>query len=181
VPLFLSEWGYKTNPPNPYVHTSEQQQAAWLDQGQFMTWSDSYVRSLAQFLLVDDKPKTAFRRGSQAYWSTYQTGLLFSNGRQKPSYDAFRIPIWLPNPRHGQNVAVWGELRPANHTTLQYAVIQFRPGSSGSWNTIREVQTSSSEGFLLSHVAIPSAGQIRLAWLDPATSVVDYSRTVSVS
>ena len=31
VPIFLTEWGYKTNPPNPYVKTSEAQQAAWLN------------------------------------------------------------------------------------------------------------------------------------------------------
>ncbi len=181
VPLYLTEFGYKTNPPNPFVHTSWQQQAKWLNQAEYMTYHMPYVRALAQFLLYDDTPNRAFRPGSRGYWGTYQTGLMTMQGQEKPAYAAFRIPIWLPSTRHGSHVTVWGELRPADHSQLQYGVLEFRRRGSHTWKNLREIQTSSSEGFLVAHVAIPSAGSLRLEWLDPKGGAAYTSRTVTIS
>ena len=180
IPLYLSEWGYKTNPPNPYVKTSLSQQAMWLDQGEYMTWKIGYVRALAQFLLVDDGPRTSEPVGSRLYWHTFQTGLETMNGSPKPSLAAFRVPIWLPSPRRGRRVVIWGQLRPADHSVLQYGLIQFRALHEREWGTIRVVQTSSPEGFVLAHVPIPAAGSVRLGWLNPRSSTVAYSRAVTV-
>ena len=148
--MYLTEWGYKSNPPNPFVKTSLTEQATWLNQGEYMTWKDSYVRALDQFLLVDDKPRAGARKGSLSYWSTFQSGLLFADGSQKPAYAAFRIPIWLPSASHAR-LTVWGELRPANHSALQTAELQYQRRGSSSWTNARAIQTSNSEGFLLAH------------------------------
>ena len=180
VPLYLTEWGFKTNPPNPYVSTSPAAAATWLNEGEYMTWQEPYVHGLAQFLLVDSPPKPHARKGSALYWSTFQTGLEYLNGKPKPSFDAFQIPIWLPNPRHGPRVTVWGQLRPADHTTTQYGEIEFQRRGSKSWSELTEVQTDSPEGVVLNHVSVPSAGLVRLGWLDPNGSVY-YSRSVTVS
>ena len=181
VPLYLTEFGYKTNPPNPFVHTSWQEQATWLNQAEFMTFQRPYVRGLAQFLLYDDTPNRAFRPGTRGYWGTYQSGLMTMQGQIKPAYGAFRIPIWLPSTRHGSRLTVWGQLRPADHSQLQYGVLEFRRKGSRTWKNLREVQTSSSEGFLVAHVAIPSAGSLRLEWLDPNGGTAYTSRTVKIS
>ena len=180
VPLYLTEWGYKTNPPNPYVHTSPALQATYLNEGEYMTWQEPYVKGLTQFLLVDSRPKATEPKGSALYWSTFQTGLEYANGTPKPSFAAFQVPIWLPNPHHGRRVTVWGQLRPADHTTTQYGEIEFRRTGSRSWRELAEVQTNNSEGYLVSHVSIPAAGLVRLGWLDPSGSV-SYSRSVAVS
>src|SRR5206468_983884 len=94
------------------------QQANWLNQGEYMTWKDTYVRALDQFLLLDDGPRAGARPGSRAYWSTFQSGLLFANGAPKPSFSAFRLPIWLPSTNH-RHLTVWGELRPADRAAPQ--------------------------------------------------------------
>jgi hypothetical protein len=180
VPLYLTEFGYKSDPPNPFVHTSLSQQAMWLNQGEYMSWSYPYVRSLAQFELVDAPPQTSSPVGSRAYWSTFQSGLIETDGQYKPSYGAYRIPIWVPRARHGPRVTVWGQLRPADHHVVQYAVLEFEPRGASAFSQLAELQTSSSQGFLLAHVAIPSAGQLRLAWLDQA-GAIEYSRTVAIS
>jgi hypothetical protein len=180
VPLYLTEWGYKTNPPNPFVPTSPTQQAAWLNQGEYMTWRWPYVRGLTQFLLVDSPPKPNSRKGSALYWSTFQTGLEYISGKPKPSFQAFQIPIWLPNPRHGSSVALWGQIKPADHTTTQTASIQFLPRGSSVWQQLGDVQTNSPEGFLFTHVSIPSSGAVRLAWSAPDGSTL-YSRAATVS
>jgi hypothetical protein len=180
VPLWLTEWGFKTNPPNPFIHTNLAQQAAWINQGEYMMYREPYVKGYTQFLLVDSAPKPGTRKGSALYWSTFQTGLEFQNGTPKPSFAAFQVPIWLPNARHGRSVAVWGQLRPAAHDTTQYGLIEFAPKGSSSWKGLAAVQTTSTEGFVFTHVKIPKAGSVRLGYIDPDGSVL-YSRTVPVS
>jgi hypothetical protein len=180
VPVYLTEWGYETDPPNPYVKFSQAQQALWLNQGEFMTFHDPRVRTLGQFLLVDSPPKATAAVGSREYWGVFDSGLVNLNGSRKPAYYSYRIPVWLPNSRHGPRVAVWGQLRPADHSTLQYGVIEFRPRGSNNWNAVREVQTDSAEGFVVAHVPLNSAGQLRLGWLNSATGNVEYSRVVAV-
>jgi hypothetical protein len=181
VPLYLTEWGYESDPPDPFSHTTLGEQETYLNEGEYMTWQDPYVRSLAQFELVDDGPKPDTKAGSRAYWSTFQTGLEYADGSQKPSYDAWELPIWVPHPHHGSSVTVWAQLRPADHTTIQYAVLQYASGGSTNYTTLSEVSTTSPEGFLVTHVRIPASGSVRIAFLDSYTGAVTYSRTVAIS
>jgi hypothetical protein len=180
VPLYVTEWGYKTNPPNPFAKTSEAQQATWTSEGTYMTWADPYVQGFTQFELVDAEPKLNKKPGSHAYWNTFQTGLELLNGKPKPSYQAFRLPLWVPVPHHSSRVTVWGQLRPADHQTLQYGVLEFEPRGSHTFEQIRELQTASQEGFFVAHIGLGSAGKLRLAWLSPGGAVY-YSSTVSIS
>lgn len=180
VPLYMTEWGYKTNPPNPYAHVSEAEQAAWLDEGEYMTWRDPYVRSLAQFLLLDSPPKPGTARGSPLYWSTFQTGLESSDGRPKLAFYSYRLPIWLPVARHGRHVALWAQVRPADHAAAQWVIVEFRQRRSSKWSQLTELSTASPEGFFYAHVSIPAAGSLRLAWWEDGLGVV-YSRTVAIS
>ncbi|HEY1592682.1 MAG TPA: hypothetical protein VGF81_12880 [Solirubrobacteraceae bacterium] len=180
VPLYLTEWGFKTNPPNPFIHTTLAQQAAWVNQGEYMMWRWPYVKAYTQFLLVDSPPKPHTKKGSALYWSTFQTGLEFQNGTAKPSFAAFQVPIWLPTAKHGSNRAVWGQFRPAVHTTTQYGLIDFQRRGSSTWKQLAAVQTDSAEGFVYTHVTIPGRGAVRLDWVSPSGSV-SYSRTVPVS
>jgi len=180
VPIYLTEYGYKSDPPNPYVHISEAEQAEYINEGEYMAWQDPYVQALAQFELVDGVPNTAEPVGSAAYWGTFQTGLIGLNGVPKPSYYAYRIPIWLPDPQPGPRVTVWGQLRPADHAGPQVATIEYEPSGANGFSALREVETASPQGFILAHVAIPGPGSLRLAWLDPATGQPDHSRIVIV-
>jgi hypothetical protein len=76
---------------------------------------------------------------------------------------------------------VWGQLRPADHAHAQSAVLEYRRSSRAKWSSLRTVQTANSEGFLLNHVRIAQPGMIRLAWRDPGSGAVDYSRTVKIT
>jgi hypothetical protein len=180
VPLYLTEYGYKSNPPNPYVTISQGQQADYINEGEYMAWQYPYVRALAQFELVDAGPETSKAVGSVAYWGTFQTGLIGLNGLEKPSYFAYRIPIWVPDARTGPHVTVWGQLRPANHGTVQFARIEYQPAGASAFTVIRNVQTANPQGFILAHVSLSRPGWLRLAWPDPATGQVDHSRFVRV-
>jgi hypothetical protein len=181
VPFYMTEFGYKTDPPNPFVKTSPNEQATWLNQSDYMAYRNRRIRAVAQFLLFDDKPRAGAAVGSRSYWSTFQTGLLYSSGRPKPAFGAYRIPIWVPDARHGRHVTVWGQLRPSNHAVAQNALLQYRAIGSHRWKTIATIGTSSSEGFLFVRESIRAAGHIRLGWQDPANGRTDYSRSVALS
>jgi hypothetical protein len=180
LPLYLTEYGYETNPPDPIRGVSLAHQSAWLNQAQYMAWRDPRVRVLSQFLLVDSAPNTHFPVGSAGYWSTFQTGLLFANGVPKPSYASYRLPIWLPartfNP--GGSLLVWAMLRAAPNHTHQHALIQWRP-AHGAYRTLADVSTDDPSGVLAAHVKPPGSGAIRIRWTSPSGQAFD-SRAVGV-
>jgi hypothetical protein len=178
IPLYLTEWGYVTNPPNPAYRTTLSEQAAWLDEGEYITWRDPYIKALAQFLLVDVKPP--FAHPTLAQWKgVFDSGLEFANGSPKPALKAYRLPIWLPKPHPGKRVTVWGQLRPAYHSGIQHGVLEFLRHGTSKWKRLRRVETRSSEGFMLTHVSIGHPGMVRLGW-ESSSHVWHYSRSVTV-
>jgi hypothetical protein len=181
MPLYVTEYGYQTNPPDPFQLVTPSQQAAYLNEADYIAWRDPRVRSVSQFLLYDAKPDTRYPPFNFSYWDTFQTGLLFANGQPKPSEAAYRMPLWIPFPRvraHGV-MLVWGQLRPANHKVTQNAAIQWRP-SGGAFRTIAVASTSNPDGYLTTDIRPPGSGEVRIAWLTPLGHVL-LSRTVPVT
>ncbi len=168
LPLYLTEYGYETNPPNPFRGVSLTRQADYLAQAQYMAWKDSRVRAMAQFLLVDTAPNPAFPRGSIGYWSTFQTGLEFLGGARKPSFASYRLPIWIADRsfHSGGSVLVWAMLRPAPNDTAQRAQIQWR-GRPGPWRALGSVTTHDPNGFITDQVTPPGSGSVRVQWTAP--------------
>jgi hypothetical protein len=162
VPIYLTEYGYETNPPNPFRGVSLQQQAAYLDEAQYVASQDPRVRSMSQFLLHDALPNTKFPPGTIGYWSTFQTGLEFADGTPKPSFNAYRIPIWIPAQTGGTD-EVWGMLRPAPHGSRQHAQIQWS-GATRAWQTIGSVTVSGPGETFTVRVKPQGAGRLRIAW-----------------
>ena len=180
LPIWLTEYGYETNPPNPYRGVSPARQALYLDEAQYMAWKDPRVRSMAQFLLVDSAPNAVYPRGSVGYWSTFQTGLLYLNFRTKPSYFSYPMPIFIPNPdfKSGDAALVWGMLRAAPNGTTQHAEIQWR-GPGGGYKTVTSVTTSDPNGFFTANVKLPGSGVVRIEWT-AANGHRLYSRAAGV-
>jgi hypothetical protein len=134
-----------------------------------MAWKDPRVRVLSQFLLVDSAPNTAAPKGSNAYWSTFQTGLEFLGGAHKPAFRAYRLPLFVPQAvfARGSSVSVWGMLRPAANGTRQRALLQWRPSAGGRYRTLATVTTSDPSGAFTVSVTPPGTGVLRLAWTSP--------------
>lgn len=165
--------------PGPYIQFSQAQQAEFLNEGEYMAYTDPRVPTFAQFLLVDASPNPTDKPGSKPYWATFQSGLLFyPSETPKPAYNACELPLWLPNPKHGSHVFVWAQIRPTDAPRV--ASLQFAPSGSNVWTTIATIRPSSSEGFFTTHVSLPSAGGLRLDWTAPSGQPF-YSRTAQVS
>ncbi len=182
LPIYLTEYGYETKPPNPFRGVSPQLQAAYLDEAEYMAWSDPRVRALSQFLLVDSAPDKAFPPGSSGYWSTFQTGLEYLNGTPKPSFDAYLLPVYVPAPTFGAggSVQVWAMIRPAANGSRQHAVIQWRPAHGGGYRTLTSATTDDISNVLTAHVHAPGTGFIRIEWTAPTGQVL-LSRPVAVT
>jgi hypothetical protein len=177
LPIYLTEYGYESNPPNPFRGVPLRRQSLYIDEAQYLAWKDPRVRALAQFLLYDSAPNAAYPPGSPGYWSTFQTGLLFQHGAPKPALNAYRLPIFVPQPSAASSL-VWGMLRPAPNASRQQALIQWRP-VRGGYRTLASVTTSDPSGFVTAHVQFPGTGAVRLAWTSPAGQVI-HSRAVGV-
>ncbi len=180
LPLYLTEYGYETNPPDPFRGVAPTRQSLYLNQAQYLAAQDPRVRSLAQFLLYDSAPNPAFKPSSPGYWNTFQTGLLFQDGTHKPAFNAYRLPIFVPRPvaSAGSSLLVWGMLRSAPNGTRQQALIQWRP-VRGGYRTLAAVSTTDPSGFLTAHVSLPGSGALRIAWTAPGGQIA-HSRAVGV-
>jgi len=178
IPIYITEYGYGTNPPNPRQNVTPAEQATYLNEADYMAWRNPRVRSVAQFLLYDSAPDTAYPKTNLKYWDTFQTGLEFSGGKQKPAFDAYRLPIWIPSFR-GIRAFVWGQVRPGPHDRVQRVSIQWR-GPTGAWRTLARLAFEQPEGYYTTDVRIPGAGSIRSAWRSPGGGTY-FSRTAPVA
>jgi Cellulase (glycosyl hydrolase family 5) len=123
LPIYSTEFGYQTNPPDPFVSTSPGRQAELLNQMEQYSYRYSRLKSYSQYLLYDD----ASRTGSSALrWAGFQTGLRFSNGHAKPSFDAYMLPLVVK--RRGGGVSIWGRVRPGSG--VRYVQLQRKSGRS---------------------------------------------------
>src|SRR3954470_343657 len=104
LPVWLTEFGVQSE-PDPYLGVSFARQAELRSASERIAWSDHRVRAFSQYLLVDD-PDTA----------GFQSGLVTSEGRRKPAYDEFRVPLTVRRAPGGR-VSLWGLVRPARGAT----------------------------------------------------------------
>lgn len=100
--LWVTEFGYDSNPPNPAA-VSLSTQARWLQLGFYVFWNE-HVQTVMWYLVRDQAPP---------YTVNYASGVYFRGGRKKPSFTAYHFPfvvrtvnrrrerIWGISPRHG--------------------------------------------------------------------------------
>jgi hypothetical protein len=194
LPVYNTEFGYITSPPkhptarSPWL--SQSTAAYYLNWAEYLSWRDPRVMSFDQYLLSDPLPASK----SNDYGG-YASGLLSYSGRPKPSYDAWRLPLYLPvsTTQHGRNIEVWGCVRPAYFAATdagggpQTVQIQFQAGSHGPFTTLATEPITDPHGYLDAHVTFPSSGNVRLAWAYPTTDplfpsgTTVHSRTAQVT
>ena len=180
-PVWMTEYGYQTLPPDPYRGIPWGRQASWMSWAEYVTYRNPRLAAFAQFLLVDDAPRTRFSRRDPRRWVTWQSGFFTTRGRKKPAYDEFRRAIHVTprHPRRGGSVNIFAIFRTAEEGTSIPARIEFRP-RGGDWRTLRPLTVTNPRGYLLERVRPPSRGSVRVTWTDPATRQDSHSRGVSV-
>jgi hypothetical protein len=154
--IYNTEYGYQPQ----YVNATNA--ATFINQAEFLSYKNPRIGSYDNYELRD----TA---------GFFQTGLLAQNGALKPSFFAFRMPIWLPftSTRRGRTLEVWGAARPAPFARratgkAQFAYIQLNQG--GGFRTVKSVKITNGRGYFDVRVRFPGSGQVRIAWQYPSNA-----------
>jgi hypothetical protein len=100
--IWLSEYGYQTKPPDPFLGVPLDKQALYLEEAALRAYQAPRVDMLIQFL-VQDEPDLG----------GWQSGLLTAAGVPKPSYAAFQLPLAVER-RSRDRVTLWGQIRPGS-------------------------------------------------------------------
>ncbi len=168
MPIWLTEYGYQTDPPDPtIVGQPWSRQAAYINEADHIASRNRRVRSVAQFLLVDDQPNREVPPSNIRYWgSTFQSGLITIGGRRKPSFFSYMrsIDVYPKRVRRGRAVRVYGQLRPAPNGSVIRASLQFRRTGSRRWRTVKRVRSRSFRNIVRPRVRVRSSGRFRFVW-----------------
>jgi hypothetical protein len=144
-PLWLTEYGYQTNPPDRFLGVSQAKQAQYLGEAALRVWRQPGVTVLIQFLLRDEP--------SIGGW---QSGLYTANGVPKLAVHAFSLPL-AEQSRSGSRVTLWGEVRPG--AGPRSYVLQLKSGAA--WRSVASGRTAAGGQFVRT-IAASRGASVRL-------------------
>lgn len=128
LPIWITEFGYQTRPPDPNA-TRLRRAPALMDLSEWIAFRDRRVASYSQYQLRDDD-----------FW---QSGLRFADGDAKPGvYAAFSLPVFVRS-LGGNAVEVFGGGRGASGAAAQ---VESKP-PGGSYRSLGSAPVNSSGYF----------------------------------
>ena len=143
--IWLTEYGYQTNPPDRLLGVSQALQARYVGEAAYQAYRTPRVDMLIQYLYRDE-PNIA----------RFQSGLVQLNGAHKAAFAAFELPL-AEISRTGGTVALWGQLR--SPETTSSARLEVRRGAA--WRTLATVR-SGSGGYVTWRGALAPGTWVRL-------------------
>jgi hypothetical protein len=161
MPIYLTEFGVQSK-PNRYLGVSPAKQAQDDAIAEKIAWSNSRVAAFSQYLLRDDPlggpPGSSVHGG----FVGFQTGVEYHDGRPKPLYYAWPVPLVVNRSGHG--FSFWGLIRPAKGTTS--ATLLVRRSGARRYTRLATVHTN-SRGYWSFHSSVSGSGW-RVRWVSPS-------------
>ena len=145
-PLWLTEYGYQTNPPDRLLGVSWAAQASYVGQAALRVWKQPGATVLIQFLIRDEP--------SLGGW---QSGLTTAAGAPKPSLHAFSLPL-AEVARRGARAVLWGQVRPGSGARPY----ELQRLSGGRWVPLGVPARTGPGGTFLRTVTIAQGTRVRL-------------------
>jgi hypothetical protein len=143
--IWLTEYGYQSNPPDRLLGVSPALQARYDADGAFVAYRAARVDLLIHFLYRDE-PQLA----------RFQSGLVTLGNAPKPALAAFELPL-VETARTGSTTSLWGQLRAAPAGTT--ATLQRRIG--GAWETLATLH-GGTRGFFRWSGRLPRGAVVRV-------------------
>ncbi len=150
--LWLTEYGYQTNPPDSLLGVSYAKQAQYIGEAALRVWEQPGATVLIQFL-VQDEP-------SLGGW---QSGLYTKSGQAKPARAAFALPLAQMS-RSGASTVLWGQVRPGSGARSYVT----QCWSGGHWVTIGGTRRTGTAGTFRVTVNVSAGTKVRLKSPDVA-------------
>jgi hypothetical protein len=144
--IWLTEYGYQTNPPDRTLGVSWAAQARHHADASRRAYLAPYVDMLIHWLVVDET--------SAAGW---QSGLFTVGGLAKPAYVAFRLPV-TQAARRGANVTIWGQIRP--RSGRQPFRVRVRRSGRSSW--VGGIRRTDRRGFFSVTLRLPPGALVQI-------------------
>jgi hypothetical protein len=145
--IWLTEYGYQTNPPDRIAGVSETRHAQLLGEAALRAHRAPRVDMLVHYL-VRDEPEL----------SRFQSGLYTIRGRAKLSAQAFPLPLAQAG-RTGATALLWGMVRP--RSGAQPYRLQVRTGG-GPWRWLGGTRLTTGRGYLTARATVPRGAVVRL-------------------
>ena len=152
--VFYTEFGYQTNPPDPFAGVSLAKQRRYLQQAAYLVWRTPRIRGLNQFRLTDG----ALEGFGANRFREFQSGLVFRNGTRKPAYRIFPHPFVITGDRF------WGQVRPGGAHTVR---VQHRRRRGSKFRLVAQVLTD-AQGYFSFRLPGRRRGEYRYTYVEPS-------------
>jgi hypothetical protein len=152
--VWLTEFGYQTNPPDRMLGVSWSKQSHYVGEAALRAYLTPRVDMFIQYL-IQDEPELG----------RWQSGVVTIRGRVKPSYSALRLPLAVRS-RDGLKTTLWGQVRPGRGVR-EYSLERFL---GGSWQPVGPPATTSRAGFFTRNVRAWPGARFRV--VEPATGSI---------
>ena len=139
--VWLTEYGYESNPPDPIKPFSPAEQANNINWAEYLAWKNPQIKSFPQFLLQDMGKVSAAdaSRGKREY-GDWQSGLYFNDGTPKPAATSFALALHVDcttdlGKKRGKLLVIWGHVRPGSgprQVTMESGKGAFRPAATAA-------------------------------------------------
>jgi hypothetical protein len=146
-PVWLTEYGYQTNPPDTFLGVSPRRQATMISLAAMRTWRLPRVTMLIQYLYRDE-----------AVLSRFQTGLVFADDRPKPALQAFRLPF-AEMRRDGFRTVVWGQIRDRRPGRKLYELQVLR---KNIWKVVGHDRLTNKAGVFIRTIRLKRGALLRI-------------------
>jgi hypothetical protein len=157
--IWLTEYGYQTNPPDRALGVSYAAQARYVSEAALRAFEAPRVDLLIHYL-VHDEPDVG----------RWQSGVYTIGGLAKPALQALRFPLAVRS-RTGSRTVLWGQVRPGRTNT--YRLLRF---AGGRWNAVGGNRQTTARGSF-SRVVNAARGTRYRIWIPAAHT---YSAIVTV-
>ncbi|CAN5155384.1 hypothetical protein BH20ACT20_BH20ACT20_10910 [soil metagenome] len=152
--VFYTEFGYQTDPPDPFAGVSLARQRRYLQVAAYLAWRTPRIRGLNQFRLTDG----AITGSGPGRFKEFQSGLLFGNRRVKPAFRIFRHPFVITGDRF------WGHVRPGGAHTVR---VEYRRRPKAKFRLVAQVLTNEL-GYFSFRLPGRKPGKYRYRYTEPA-------------
>lgn len=143
--IWLTEYGYQSNPPDRILGVTPALQARYIAEGAYAAYRTPRVDLLIHFLYRDEPTLARF-----------QSGLVTIGNVPRPALAAFELPL-AETARSGSTTSLWGQLRAPDVGTL--AILERKSGTT--WKSFARI-TASARGYFRWRGTLPRGAVIRV-------------------